>query len=231
MKTVIISGKNAKGSTYHIAKQVADKIGGETKEFFLPKDFDEFCLGCTQCFMKDEKLCPHYEKLQPITDAMLEADVIIMDSPVYVYHVTGQMKAFLDHYGALWMSHSPREEMFKKQGVCITTAAGAGMKSTIKDMADSLFFWGVPKVYKYGIAVQAINWNAISEKKKAQIDKKTTKIANNIIKNNGKVKPGIKTRSFFTIMRMVQKKFAWCEKDKNYWDAKGWTGKVRPWNK
>ena len=231
MKVVLISGKNAKGSTYHIAKQVADKIGGETKEFFLPKDFGEFCLGCTQCFMKDEKLCPHYKKLQPITQAMLEADVIILDSPVYVYHATGPMKAFLDHYGAIWMSHSPREEMFKKQGVCIATAAGAGMKSTIKDMADSLFFWGVPKIYKYGVAVQAINWDAISEKKKAAIDINTTKIANQIIKKNGKVKPGIKTKGFFAIMRMVQKKMAWCDKDKKYWDEKGWTGKVRPWNK
>ena len=30
--------------------------------------------------------------------------------------------------------------MFSKQAVCIATAAGAGMRSTIKDMADSTFF-------------------------------------------------------------------------------------------
>ena len=47
MKTVIISGQNHKGSTYHIARMLADKIGGETKEYFLPKDFGEFCVGCT----------------------------------------------------------------------------------------------------------------------------------------------------------------------------------------
>ncbi len=62
--------------------------------------------------------------------AMDEADVIILASPVYVYHSTGAMKAFLDHYGYRWMVHSPEESMFKKQGVCISTAAGAGMKST-----------------------------------------------------------------------------------------------------
>lgn len=53
------------------------------------------------------------------------------------------MKAFLDHYGYRWMVHRPEESMFRKQGVCISTAAGAGLKSTNKDMADSLFFWGV----------------------------------------------------------------------------------------
>ena len=30
---------------------------------------------------------------------MDEANVIILASPVYVYHATGAMKAFLDHYG------------------------------------------------------------------------------------------------------------------------------------
>ena len=36
---------------------------------------------------------------------------------VYVYHATGSMKAFLDHYGYRWMVHCPEESMFKKQGV------------------------------------------------------------------------------------------------------------------
>lgn len=140
MKTVIIHGQSHKGSTYHIAHALAEKIGGECKEFFLPKDFDKFCVGCNQCFMEGEKKCPHYEALLPITKAMDEADVIILASPVYVYHATGAMKAFLDHYGYRWMVHRPEESMFRKQGVCICTAAGAGLSSTNKDMADSLFF-------------------------------------------------------------------------------------------
>ena len=44
--------------------------------------------------MESEKKCPHYEKIKPLTAAMDEADVIILASPVYVYHVTGAMKAF-----------------------------------------------------------------------------------------------------------------------------------------
>lgn len=49
--------------------------------------------------MKGEEKCPHYEKLDPITKAVDEADVLILTSPVYVYHCTGSMKAWLDHYG------------------------------------------------------------------------------------------------------------------------------------
>lgn len=145
MKITIIHGQSHKGSTYHIAGILSKKLEGEVTEFFLPKDFDSFCVGCTACFGKSETLCPHYEKLKPITKAIDNADVIILASPVYVYHVTGAMKTFLDHYGYRWMVHRPEEKMFRKQAVCISTAAGGGMKSTNKDMADSTFFGELQK--------------------------------------------------------------------------------------
>ena len=228
MKIVIIHGQNHKGSTYHIARMLADKLGDDISEFFLPRDFGEFCIGCTNCFEKSETLCPHYEKLKPLTEAMDASDVIILASPVYVYHATGAMKAFLDHYGHRWMVHCPEESMFKKQGVCISTAAGAGMKSTNKDMLDSLFYWGVAKRYQYGNAVAAVDWNSVSDKKKKSIEKATSKIARKIQHNFGQVKPGIKTRGFFFIMHLMQKK-GFNPKDAEYWKEKGWTGKVRPW--
>lgn len=228
MKTVIIHGQSHKGSTYQIAHILSEKLGGETTEFFLPRDFGEFCVGCTNCFLKTETKCPHYAKLKPITDAIDEADVIILASPVYVYHATGAMKAFLDHYGYRWMVHRPEEAMFRKQGVCITTAAGAGMKSTNKDMLDSLFFWGVAKRYSIGLAVAAVDWNSVSEKKKAAIERKTQSIADQIKGNLGHVKPGIKTKGFFLIMRQMLKQ-GLMPQDAAYWQAKGWTGKKRPW--
>lgn len=228
MKVVIIHGQSHKGSTYHIAQMLAEKIGGDTSEFFLPRDFSDYCLGCTQCFMKSETLCPHYEKLNVITKAIDEADVIILASPVYVYHATGAMKSFLDHYGYRWMVHRPLEAMFKKQGVCISTAAGAGMKSTNKDMADSLFFWGVAKRYSYGAAIAAVNWNGISEKKRKAIDKATSNLAKKIKNNSGKVKPGLRTKGFFAISRMLQKQ-GFNQSDVDYWKEKGWTGNKRPW--
>lgn len=228
MKIVVINGQNHKGSTYHIGQMLTEKLQGEVTEFFLPRDFGEFCIGCTNCFGKSETLCPHYEKLRPITEAMKEADVLILASPVYVYHATGPMKAWLDHYGYQWMVHRPEESMFSKQAVCISTAAGAGTKSTNKDMADSLFFWGVPKIYKYGAAVFETSWERVTEKRKKDIDQKTTKLAARIRRNAGRVKPGLKTKGFFQIMRMLQKS-GWNEADVVYWQEKGWNRMARPW--
>lgn len=228
MKIFIVHGQSHKGSTYHIAKMLAEKLKGEITEIFLPRDFGEFCVGCTQCFTKSETLCPHYEKLVPITQAMDEADVLILESPVYVYHVTGAMKAFLDHYGFRWMVHRPEEKMFHKQAVCISTAAGAGMKSTNKDMKDSMFFWGVGKIYTYGIAVAATSYDKISDKKKEKMEKEITKLAAKVKRNNRHVKPGIKTRIFFHVMRMLQKS-GWNKADMEYWKEKGWDKKACPW--
>lgn len=228
IKTVIIHGQSHQGSTCHIAQELAEKIGGETIEFFLPRDFGEFCVGCTMCFMKGEDKCPHFQALEPITRAMDDADVIILASPVYVYHVTGSMKAFLDHYGYRWMVHRPEGAMFLKQGVCISTAAGGGMKTTNQDMTDSLFFWGIGKIYKYGVGVAAIDWKGVSSKKKTSIDKATTRLAKRIVRRYGNVKPGIKTRALFYAMHFLQRK-GLNEKDASYWKEMGWTGKKRPW--
>lgn len=66
------------------------------------------------------------------------------------------------------MLHRPEESMFHKQAVCISTAAGAGMKSTNKDMADSFFYWGVPKVYNTVFVLMATSYKDIKPKNKSK---------------------------------------------------------------
>ncbi|MCF0259469.1 MAG: NAD(P)H-dependent oxidoreductase [Erysipelotrichaceae bacterium] len=228
MKITIIHGQSHKGSTYHMARQLAEMLEGEITEFFLPRDFGSFCTGCMSCIKRGENLCPHYSSLKPITAAMDEADVLILDSPVYVFHVTGPMKAFLDHYAYRWMIHRPEQRMFTKQAVCITTAAGAGMKSALKDMKDSLSFWGVGKVYCCGKAVKADRYADVSDQKKKEIEKDLSKIAQQIRRHQGHVRPNLKTRTLFYVFRMLQRKEI-AANDKKYWDEKGWTGSSRPW--
>lgn len=231
MEIVIINGQNHHGSTRLTALTLAKKVGGNITEFFLPRDFASPCTGCGTCFNKDLSACPHYEKICRITEAMDNADLIILASPVYVFHATGPMLSFLDHYGTRFLVHRPNPKMFKKQAVCIATAAGGGIKSTLKDMYDSLFFWGIPKIYRLGIAVFAMKPSQLSEKTKAKIEKKTTNIAKKIIKNQGKTTPMLKTRLWFEGMRFAQKHFWKFEPDVKYWEAQGFHGRTRPWQK
>ena len=230
MKITVINGQNHKGSTYNMGRMLTEKLSGEVTEIFLPRDFGEFCCGCVNCIGKSETLCPHYEKLKPITDAIDSADVLVFTSPVYVFHCTGSMKALLDHYGWRWMVHRPEEKMFTKQAVILSTAAGAGMKSTNKDIKDSLFFWGVGRIYTCGTAVMETSWERVGEKIKSRINKKLDKIARRIKAGYGRVTPSIKTKCLFYIMRMAHKKGTF-PVDDEYWREKGWCGKVRPWKK
>ena len=111
----------------------------------------------------------------------------------------------------------------------VSTAAGSGTKSAIKDITNTLLYWGVPYVLSYGISVQAMNWNAVADKKKKKIEKDTTKLADKVLKKR-QVKAGIKTKTLFMMMRMMQK-MGWGSSDseKVYWEQKGWLGKERPW--
>lgn len=232
MKILLISGTNHKGSTYHIGHMLIDKLGAkeeEIKEIFLPRDMPKHCCGCAKCFMEDETKCPHYSYINPITECIDEADILIFTSPVYVYHVTGQMKSLLDHYGYRWMVHRPSEKMFTKQAVCISTAAGGGMKSTIKDLTDSLKFWGIGKIYTYGKGVASISWGTVSAGKKQSIEKKICQIAHKLKRHEKNVTPSLKVKFLFYIMRIMEKRGGFNPVDYEYWKSKGWLEKSRPW--
>ena len=230
MKIVMIHGQNHKGSTYNIGRMIANKIGDEDNivEFFLPKDLDHFCLGCYTCIEDDTK-CPFYEEKNKIMTAVESADVLIFTTPTYCMRASAPMKSFIDLTFNYWMIHKPRKCMFSKRAIVVSTAAGIGTKTAIKDITNTLLYWGVPSVMTYGISVQAMNWDGVSDKKKQKIEKDTTKIAAKVLKRK-RAKAGIKTKALFVMMRMMQKK-GWGsgEAEKMYWEQNGWLGKERPW--
>ncbi|MFR0985732.1 MAG: flavodoxin family protein [Frisingicoccus sp.] len=180
MKIVLIHGQNHKGSSYHIGKMLAEQFSeNEINEFFLPKDLEHFCMGCYACITDEEK-CPFYAEKKKIMDEVEKADLLIFTTPTYCLRASAPMKAFIDLTFTYWMSHRPRKCMFSKRAVVISTAAGAGMKSATKDIQNTLFYWGVPYIKEYGIAVQAMSWEQVSDKKKARIKQDIEKLANKI---------------------------------------------------
>ncbi len=82
--------------------------------------------GCYACFERGEQFCPHADTIQPIVRALLEADLLVFESPCYVLGMSGQLKALLDHMAYLWMANRPDERMFSKIGLAVSTAAGNG---------------------------------------------------------------------------------------------------------
>lgn len=230
MKITLINGSMRKGSTYHMAHILVDKLKPDSiDEFFLPGDMPHFCVGCNRCFMESEKFCPHYEYVHPIEQAMERADVIIMTTPVYVMRSSGQMKTLLDHFGYRFMAHRPSEVMFSKVGVALSTAAGGGIRGANKDITTSMAFWGMGKTYSYGKAIRAVGWNNVSAKRRNYIEKDMSGLARKISGTAGNVRPSLKVKLLFNAMRHMQKGTMDNPADKIYWEQKGWLGNLRPW--
>lgn len=229
MKITLIHGQNHMGSTYHIGKLLAEQFeNSDIQEFFLPKDLDHFCLGCYKCIENDE-MCPFYAEKKRIMQEVESSDLLIFTTPTYCMRASAPMKAFIDLTFTYWMPHKPRACMFSKKAVVITTAAGTGVKSAMKDVTNTLFYWGVPYIKEYGIAVQAMSWDQVSDQKKAKINADIIKLAKTIQKKN--VHVGIKTKFMFGIMRMMQiKDWGSGESEKEYWKEQGWLENKRPWN-
>lgn len=230
MKVVLINGQNHMGSSYHIGRMIADKMQGtnEITEFFLPRDLNHFCLGCYNCIEDDAK-CPFYDDKRKIMDAVEAADVLIFTTPTYCMHASAPMKSFMDLTFTYWMVHRPRKCMFSKRAVVVSTAAGNGMKSAMKDITNTLFYWGVPYVKSYGVAVQAMSWDGVNEKKKVKIEKDTAKLARKLSVGK-KPSVGIKTRFMFKVMGVMQSAgMGSSPAEKEYWEQNGWLGKKRPW--
>lgn len=236
MNITVVYGNKRKGSTYNIARQLISAIHEcQVREVFLPDALPVFCVSCCRCFVEEKGTCSHGNYVGPLREALLWADLIILTSPVYSFHVSGQMKVFLDHFANMWLVHRPEKEMFLKQGVVIATAAGPVYRKTLQTMKDSLDFWGVSRTYKLGFAVMQMEWDGVSDRIKGRIENKVHRAAGQIMaqheKNRarGKVRPNFRTWKWFHISRMMQKYFKANPADVMYWEEMGWQGKKRPW--
>lgn len=225
--------RKTQSTTYQLAQRVIAhlKEDDEVVEFYLPRDMDHFCGGCFQCIEGRREKCAGYKKVEPIKQAMDEAELIIFAVPVYVYHAPGQVKALLDHFAYRWMVHQVDGKMFTKQALIISTAAGAGMKSAIKDVKDSMDFWGIGRVYSFKKALFAANWTELKDKQKEELEEDILKIAEKIKKRVGKVTPRMKVKCMFYGCRLMQKKVGLNAVDVAHWKKEGFLDGVIPWKK
>ena len=231
MKILTIMGTSHRGNTRAIVDLFLKEFENEKNEFeevILPNDFNKCCLGCTNCILKGEDKCPHYNEINSIVEKIEKADLIIMATPVFVGSCTGSLKILLDHFGYMWLVHRPKESMFNKVGLIITTAGGSGVKQTVKLLKTNLFYLGVPQIYNYGVTTMKMGGNYCDYKNKDKIKKQVSKKAKQITKTLEKRKVRFKTKFFFKLFGMTQKN-GWNKTDSDYWKEKGWLNGKRPY--
>lgn len=151
MKMVIINGTSVKGVTDFMKNEYLNYFR-ENNEIiqFYPNDFPPFCTGCKSCFLRGEDKCPHYDKVEPIWNALIKADMLVFAYPIYALRAPASIKSLLDHLCVHWMVHRPEPEFFKKTAVIITNSVGAPNDSAQKDVKTSLNWMGLSRVYTCG---------------------------------------------------------------------------------
>jgi multimeric flavodoxin WrbA/putative sterol carrier protein len=96
----------------------------------------EYCTGCAWCLDKGRCWIP--DDHAGIVQRLLDADGIILASPVYFFHVTAQMKTFLDR--SLAFGHKPQPTW--KPGLAVSVSAGSGETAVSEYLAFILRVYG-----------------------------------------------------------------------------------------
>jgi multimeric flavodoxin WrbA len=103
MKIVLLNGSPKKnGNTAQILKIAAKATGATAKDITLLNlaEYDiKPCNACGVCWKRQK--CPIKDDLENVLKPILEADGIILGSPVYYGTISPELKAFIDRSGEL----------------------------------------------------------------------------------------------------------------------------------
>jgi multimeric flavodoxin WrbA len=96
------------------------------------------CTACYQCFVKKDKQCViKNDELNNYVAKMIEADAVIIGSPVYFSNVTADVKAFIDRAGLVGRAN---DNLWKRKiGAAVVAVRRAG--GTFTFSAINFFFF------------------------------------------------------------------------------------------
>lgn len=108
----------------------AKDAGNTAEKIFLADKKINYCKGCGCCYNL-AKPCPQNDDVAEIVEKMIEADVIVLATPVYFYSLSAQMKTLIDRCCARYT------EIQNKDFYFIATAADEE-EQALERTADAL---------------------------------------------------------------------------------------------
>jgi multimeric flavodoxin WrbA len=142
MKIVAFNGSPRKdGNTTTMLEyllEAARKEGAETELVQMAGKPIRGCIACFKCFENLDKHCAvKNDAANEYIDKMLEADGIVLGSPVYFQDVTAEMKALIDRAGFVGLANG--RMLANKIGASVACFRRSGGMHTIESMTH-LFF-------------------------------------------------------------------------------------------
>ena len=78
----------------------AENAGVKVEKVYVADKNIRGCLGCMGC-RRNSGVCVQKDDMQDIYPKLLNADIVVMSSPVYFYNVNAQLKAVMDRTFAI----------------------------------------------------------------------------------------------------------------------------------
>jgi len=124
-KVLILSGSPRKDGNSDILcnefMRGATESGNEVEKIRVAEKKIGFCTGCYAC--RNTGVCAIKDDMDEVMQKLIDADVIVLASPVYFYSIDAQLKALIDRTVCRWT------EVKDKEFYYIMTAADSGIES------------------------------------------------------------------------------------------------------
>lgn len=129
MKVVAINGSpNPKGNTalaLDRVRAVLEKSGIETERVEIGKGALHGCIACGYCGEKKSGRCVfNDDMLNGVMDKLIEADGLVVGSPVYYAGINGALKSFLDR--AFFVASASGSRFRHKVGAAVVAVRRGG---------------------------------------------------------------------------------------------------------
>lgn len=133
MKVLAINGSSRKGGNTEIlltkVLEPCREAGFDTEIFVLGGKLVHGCIGCRTCRESGEPVCIFKnDVMNDLIQKMIEADAIVIGSPVYFSDVTSEIKALMDRAGYCTLG---RRLLRHKVGAAVAAVRRGGAVHTV----------------------------------------------------------------------------------------------------
>ncbi|MHA1586448.1 MAG: flavodoxin family protein [Candidatus Heimdallarchaeota archaeon] len=146
-KVVAVNSSKRKYNTYRALESMKPIFESEGIEYEIINLHDykiNYCNGCETCIKKD--YCPIDDDVKKINEKLVQANGIILSTPVYMENISGALKTFIDR-NCKWFH---RSDLLRKPCLCLATTNGSGLKNVLNYLDLVATRWGMTPCGKIG---------------------------------------------------------------------------------
>ncbi|MFH0896066.1 MAG: flavodoxin family protein [Bacteroidota bacterium] len=133
MKVIAINGSpKGEGNTYQAMRMLGNELeaaGIEFEVLHIGNRAIRGCTACMKCYANKDQKCATQDDFNSFIPKIMEADGLVIGSPVYYSGIAGTMKCFLDRL--FYISGANGNFFRHKVGAAITAVRRSGGSSTL----------------------------------------------------------------------------------------------------